>query len=63
MGRKGGGGMTIETKYNMTNEYRIFLKEKEIERLFEVTPRAESIFKYVLARIRREIKQLKEEQQ
>lgn len=55
--------MTIETKYNMTNEYRIFLKEKEIERLFEVTPRAESIFKYVLARIRREIKQLKDEQQ
>ena len=47
----------------MTNEYKIFLKEMEIERLFNVTPRAETMFKYVLARLRREIKQLKEEQQ
>lgn len=42
-------------------ELAILRKEHEIAELFQVTPRAETIFKHKLARLRREIKQLQDE--
>lgn len=40
---------------------QILRKEQEKMRLYEVTPRAESVFRLVIARINREIKQLENE--
>lgn len=43
------------------NRLAILRKENEIAELFKVTPRAESVFKLKLARLRRELKQLQDE--